>query len=1607
MMADQLGPVPYSQRWGNGGWKDLNGWLSCGLLDILDQVGTVGDVIGHIDQDAPPLLQLAIKNIENLLAVYGSEASLDRWDLIKPIIQDLKKIEEMTDREPLVDFYFADVTKLHIISDTSGSDQKKQSEHNREIEVERSKASEFCQGYQKRVATVRELLEKFTPTSQVKPTAQETLKELKELLSIFQEAARRSRSPAAKVVHMGYEIIASNLKDLYDEKVGKKGPSEVEKAKHPLLQLLIVIGQNRQCYRPYQDRAGAISKALSALEKYGAQYQGIQDFVHERVPKPYRDLDLLTKTIHRFLMRPIQLPAYLPIQTDETLKSLYDTARKKGVGGAPPPGIKRYEELQILPQNVPNFEQKGAIEGQIKLEKEALQYYDGQAYNDEAPLQTVPDAEKIAWALGKQGKQNIQDIEKTIKKLQIEWAKHFADHQEQLPEDPELRDILEDYRLQKEHQKKQQELIGNNNVQGRLGVRLGFLAKGQIKPEQVLLDDYIALYNFALERGVAPADGPSGKAENRYKIEWGIKLLQGAASLSGENEEVQGMIKWMREDHLMRVLSTMVYVNAKERKFEGFPKETSKEECVQWGYRQIQSCTPYSKDNTKICEIIWKSIAQYELLEEIYRLQGKLTPQDHENLSGLVKNIDLAIQIFERDPTLFQKAGGALKIGAHEVYDWISLAHQSLRKQTPSTLEQETLDRKLEEIYIHLRKGAENNNYQEYLHALIKIKNYIEKSALGATLLPQEEVKSPSERLQSIQSEFTKTKPPSKAPDVRQEVLKKLGVDEQTPWESRFLKEAIEKQRREMIQNTSVLAGYNIAKEMIGEMRQTYKQYVDAIEAIAGEGRDYDVERIEQALQGLGFDTNNEHGRALVEIVKAPIREARAHHAHNLNTEEAQEALHEATYQVLLRVLIETNSDDHPYWGMLAGWFLPTLLWIINLCSEPISKTLIETYYQDVVVKSDGRLTNNHLIPVQGLNQGLASYNGQTRAMARILKRNEDRDLTVPEELRNLSYNKEDALEKLLETSNSYGGLPPSEVDQQTVYLAIKHLKVANWTSHLDEMFDIVQMNVNSDAFPSLPDFINTICRVIKKILSVIPYTLLYTEYALLKMAEGLVNFSMQMGAKFTIWATDGGTQILESSIDALINSSGHTTELDTLILEKLRELRDNLKNGAHTEEEVRENDTLDNEPIRAFIENLIHTITLVQEHTREGIEERERNRITLLDQANRIGMRKVQDLLTPILIGTAESFLNEESMLEMLYRGLKIANDGMQEKGQLLKEEQMIALQQALGHPPTHAEILHKAQELHKDLKHQISSILSEILENQVNPVVNKGIDQIQKPPADITLEYIYFLEERLYSTSGNKSLIHFLETHLGEEEIQDETLTTLYSQTVQFMQELREHQTLLDGHSSYNGFKLNQLFNEQLLAPLNELSVRLSRLIGGEETLRMKKIPIFEWKLQKALDAGRPQYLAEELRTLMGEQEGVEPLATLLANYQQGQRGNIEEQFRGLKERSKQAQVGVRNQASQQLTTLKEALNGASLREIRESVERLERERHSGVKGMAVSFFEKLVSATKEQAKGPVNKLINDVVTGAATEATDLYKKKSFVKHIIRTEARQLIQV
>ena len=1101
------------------------------------------------------------------------------------------------------------------------------------------------------------------------------------------------------------------------------------------------------------------------------------------------------------------------------------------------------------------------------------------------------------------------------------------------------------------------ELRLSNYLEHRDFVRRVYRARGTIKTPEEIDIDLFDFYNQALEAEVAEV--PSQHTETCFKIEWARKVIDG--EIPCDKEALNPLIAAIREDIHDQFVAGLVHFHGVLRRDERAPNTEDMARKMQWGQEQVKGCfvhlfNPGDPDGVKCADLVWMATAHYQQLEELHNIRSEILRQKAtENIGTILHTINLLIKALEMQPDLLgtARAQQLTRMVVEPTLDWITVAHNFLRSGQNSTLKQGEIDQQFEPIYRDIRAAQALTERGSYLEAFKKLKVILEKSPLSTTLLEQGMDGAALENLERAFGIFLKEKPPQKPSPLKREVLEALGRGAETPLTKEVLVEGVELQRTRMVSNGLVLAGYKVLeiifkgpRQRSGGLRQNFGDYRKAIDTIAGEDHDYDPERIDEAIKTLvgdhGYNIESQEGQEMIERARGAIEGVRDRFEGRLQNNKAQEALHETTYQNLLSVLITVNTEQQTLQSHIARGFLPLILWAIKLFVDPFSKTLILKFTKDIILESNGQLTDTHLHPIHGLNQGLGMYNEKMRQWGNITERNAVVDERLHSSLHDVPVSgQSSAMAKMLEAPRTYPGrMTHTQIDQRGLYIAVdQYLYVAHLCQEIEGSFAMISDRLSEKSHESR--LINAFAFALKSLLSLFPYTYVWGQYILLKLSEILINFSLQQIAKFAIWYTQAGTEILMRFINALVKSSEYTTGLDKILLEKLRELEQDLERETRLAKgEDRGPSSVNSEPIRSLLSHVKETVETIKCDTPQEARDL-KERIEGLLAVETFATNQVKQLVVPIIISTIESFLNQESMLLALYRGLDLLNRGLREDPPELDEAQRVELAQEVApfdREVTDEDIAEKMRRVHQGLNEEMKRTVQKILENAVYPTIDKKIDQSKKFPGQVVSECIGWLEKALYEHSSNgglnsENIVVLLETRLNqlgqEERDQNEVLRNLYMDFSHFIKELREHQDDLDKNPSYNGILLKKDVFQVIAIPLMNLSIALAKCI---------KDPQGE-----------------------GNQNAVA--------------------------------LGIR--ALKEVTTQ----NRPQLNAIRDSEAWNHDERHRGILGQTVGSWERLFTYVKENAKGPVHDGLNRYVGILAENLTAIPKKPVLVQHLVRS--------
>lgn len=1086
-------------------------------------------------------------------------------------------------------------------------------------------------------------------------------------------------------------------------------------------------------------------------------------------------------------------------------------------------------------------------------------------------------------------------------------------------------------------------------------VRLVMSARGEIKTPNETDLDLLDFYEQARKLGMGGI--PDLRMEEGHKIAWAKRVIDG--EIPCDNEGLQTLRGVIREDLHDQFIATLVHLHGRLRKdltTEGVYTARCK---IQWGQKQIQGCfralfQPGDPSALKGAELVWMATAHYQQLQELDRIRVCVTRHEESpSVETILQNLNMVIRALEMQPDLIrvEQTEELTRLIVEPILDWITISHEFCRQEQHNAIQQKEVDELFEPIARDIRA-------KKYLGAFKSLKTLLERSPLATRRLLERTSHANLDQLGHAFNLFLQEKPPQKTSPIQGEILTALGLGADAPLTEDVLSRGVELQRKKMISNVLVLAGYKILDAIMkgilhsafgwGEkapgLAQSYKEYREAVDAIAGEHEDYDATRVRGAIVALatkgGYSLDSDEGRMLVQRLEESIGTTKARFAGKLETPEAKEMLHQKTYQGLLSVLITVNTKGHEAQSQVARLLLPLLLWVVDLFVDPFSYTLIERFTNDVILASNGQLTDLHVRPLEGLNAGFSTYNEKVTAWPDIAQGNARLDDRTPNQYRGVSGGEHQKdLAQLLDTPRTYPhGLTSSQIDQKGLYMCVdEYLNVAHLCQDVQGMFDHITEKLweKSHEHP----VINGLAFGVKALLSLLPYTYAWEYFLVLKMSEVMINFSLKQIAKFVIWYSQAGTNIMMKTLNTTVRSSRYTTALDKILLERFRDLeRDLEKEVKLAKKEAKGAVSVNDKSIHALLSHIKTTLGTIQCDTPSDVRALQDALPAGLRTLEAFATSKVKDAVVPLIIRTFESFLNKESMLLALYRGLELANKGVREETDPLNETQMAELMREKRKRPdeiTSDDIQEKIGRIHDGLKDEMAKTLKKILETAAHPMIDKAIDDLAKQPGQVVSETISWLEKVLYDESGNgesECILQKLSHQFARpdsEEHHDAALNQMYEDYSHFIKVFREHEDDLKRHQSYNGILLSRDVLNVIAEPLDALTMALAEVMREPRDLDKKRT--LDEKLQ-------------EMKEAVGR-------------------------------------------------------NRPALNRVKDSETTSHAERHRGMMGRTLGSWEVLLSSLKEKAKPPVHKGLDKGVEFLADNGRKIPRNPVLMQHLARS--------
>lgn len=859
------------------------------------------------------------------------------------------------------------------------------------------------------------------------------------------------------------------------------------------------------------------------------------------------------------------------------------------------------------------------------------------------------------------------------------------------------------------------------------------------------------------------------------------------------------------------------------------------------------------KDQTG--EAKWKALAKYEGLRSIYSDIEKLKKASDEGSSvrALSSQFELLISILEKQSLLVGEEGGnTLKTLSETIYGWLGLALKEIREASPTNINY--IVKKFHEV-----KRLHKN--EKYLESIRLAQRLIEDS-IGEKLWDPKEIASPLSSLQLLLNDFNSVsapRSPPKSEEVRKEFKRITDQPNQMPVNEAWDKAwdgVIQGKRHELVTNICEISAFKISMQYIlgkssDERDRIYKKVDESLVKIAGENGNYDGDNFEDRIKtALVIITNRPHldiPQASVDKITGALNMIR--NIHYSGNREKRE-LHKTLYFCLLKEVIDSDANISSLSKMAGNLVLNVIYKILELFIQPFSEALLERFKEYMIDSSNGTLTEVHLAPIKALGCSLGSYSTAKKAWP-DLKNRQVNGKDMPHEKRILvGKTTKVAMERILDNSLYYHGYEPMELDREAGYVAVdRFLNVVDFMKCSEEWHSTINRRAKAplikDPETRLQVFVNSFGILIKRILSLLPHTIVGSIRFCLKILELLINFLAQQLAKFAIWKWDIISNLITDITDSLFKGSYNSPVIDELSLDQLKLLDRKILHDSDEEGGGISNNefSLRKKDLREFFAKFIETVDIVNKDTTQEVSNAGSN---LLTAPIKLQIKNIlKEHLSSLFLASSELILEKKQMNDLLLTILTSATEGMRGTASSNDDEK-------------------QARKIHGEKQIQIRKHLSNIRRNGVNPLVSRIINQIFTSSSDMLLDYIEWLERRLFSSDQDpkRNIILMLKNDLKgfarkTEEEQDVLLRKIEEEYTTFLQGFIAKQSNMDDHEQItNSLKINSFIGNAVKPKVKKLTDKLTSFIEIKEG-RIAKIP----EIQRLLKDFEQPKLREKL--------------------------------------------------------------------------------------------------------------------------------------------------
>lgn len=832
-------------------------------------------------------------------------------------------------------------------------------------------------------------------------------------------------------------------------------------------------------------------------------------------------------------------------------------------------------------------------------------------------------------------------------------------------------------------------------------------------------------------------------------------------------------------------------------------------------------------------EIVWRVVAYQEQKQDWEKIGREISEGKGQDPKTILVSLQKAIDYLQHFAAIeqgLQKAeiANSKKLIQSHILHWINYAKQQMMHNERDIWKKQAIEHAFDEAILKIRQGSCTSAIQ-FIQHFIRESDYWKKIWL--------DIRSPLADMSADLKDFCQISLPVKPPKCAADVWKALGRNE-THWEAGLVEQANQKEKAKLTENVLALICFELVAYVMGlkDKRADYERLIQAMDAM-------------KSKTALSSD-------ALKDILKTFLgQEAQQKSVDSLYrvyaTHQSTEFFFKPIYLELINVFIcEKGGRSSAAW--MAWLTVSSVYDLAELFIQPFAERLFKEI-DGAVATPTGNLSQKHLAPIQGITKALSTYLIAVTNWADAI--NEQNRKTSVQAGQTLLGRKEDDLPILLDRADRYDGMTPDQITLKMGYLIVDHIQLPDYTQTIGKLVTKVKNTVLEPYFVSV--YAQRPFIAAKWILaSPIRVGLFISHYGV-KVAMMLVNWVVQQVGKWYLWKSNALGHALDKGLDSMLTNSVGGSILDTILLEQLENLSKELEKGAPPENpQTAAGDEKSKKVIGEALQKLFDVIEIDQYNAPDQVSHREGT--GTVAKLKKEGYEQLVQLLATVLVHTSKSLLQKEPVDALFFELFKIANEGLRGgAGIVLTNEQKQSLAQQKNKNVdrlTVEEIKIEGDRIALEAIEKLPKVLAEIREKAINPAIDASIDELAQTPSQILLDYITWIQARLFipgENGSNRNIIQILQEKLGRMDQatnSDELVREVHLAYGQFMQELVEFQTKLDGNPSPYSSELSELITNQLMPPLKELTGAVMEYIKNPKEIQ---------NCQKALQAMEEKHI------------------------------------------------------------------------------------------------------------------------------------------------------